>query len=76
MTARQRRPRTAAQAREAAVEAKLIAEPLLPDNEADPSHEATHQGCYEMLRISAHLNEVPPGACIARHNNRSLCLVG
>src|SRR6266700_1061799 len=28
------------------------------------------------MRISAHLDEVPPGACIARHNNRSFCLVG
>ncbi|MCP3020342.1 DUF1484 family protein [Cupriavidus basilensis] len=58
MTARQRRPRTAAEAREAAVEARLIAEPLLPDHEADPSHEATHQGCHELLRISAHLESV------------------
>ncbi|MHA7678592.1 DUF1484 family protein [Cupriavidus sp. PET2-C1] len=58
MTARQRRPRTAAAAREAAVEARLIAEPLLPDNESGPRHEATHQGCHELLRISAHLESV------------------
>ncbi|MGO4152188.1 DUF1484 family protein [Cupriavidus sp. YAF13] len=58
MTARQRRPRTAAEAREAALEARLIAEPLLADNAADSSHEATHQGCHELLRISAHLESV------------------
>ncbi|MBB1634799.1 DUF1484 family protein [Cupriavidus sp. UME77] len=58
MTVRQRRPRTAAEAREAAVEARLIAEPLLPGNEAGPSHDATHRGCHELLRISAHLESV------------------
>ena len=58
MTARQRRPCTAAEAREAAVEARLIAEPLLPDHEPDPSREATHPGCHELLRISAHLESV------------------
>ncbi|AJG17430.1 DUF1484 family protein [Cupriavidus basilensis] len=58
MTARQRRPRTAAEAREAALEARPIAAPLLPSNDPGPSHEATHQGCHELLRIRAHLESV------------------
>lgn len=62
MTARQRRPRTAAEAREATMEAKPIAEPALLEIESTPdaerNHEAIQQSCDELLRVSAGLESL------------------
>ena len=58
LTARQRHPRTAAEAREAATEAKLIAEPLARAGEATPTHETIHQSCHDLLRVSAGLESL------------------
>ncbi|WP_454726270.1 MULTISPECIES: DUF1484 family protein [Cupriavidus] len=60
MTARQRRPRTAAEAKQAAKDAKPIAAPLLPAEEASTpgthrSHETIQQTCHDLLRVSAGL---------------------
>ncbi|MDF3840059.1 DUF1484 family protein [Cupriavidus basilensis] len=62
MTARQRRPRTAAEAREAAMEARPIAEPAMLDirvaPDADWSRQTIEQSCHELLRVSAGLESL------------------
>ncbi|MCP3020341.1 DUF1484 family protein [Cupriavidus basilensis] len=58
MTARQRHPRTATEAREAATKAKLIAEPLARAGETTPTHETIHQSCHDLLRVSAGLESL------------------
>ncbi|WP_454733268.1 MULTISPECIES: DUF1484 family protein [Cupriavidus] len=59
MTARQRHPRTAAEAKQSAKEAKPIAAPLLPAHEstlgAHRNHETIQQTCHDLLRVSAGL---------------------
>ncbi|MGO4330205.1 DUF1484 family protein [Cupriavidus sp. 2TAF22] len=62
MTARQRRPRTAAEARKAAREARLVADPLLPEIQPTPTaqwpQETIQQSCDDLLRVSAGLESV------------------
>lgn len=62
MTARQRHPRTAAEARNAASEAKLIADPLPLDHcsafEGEWNHQTIQQSCDDLLRVSAGLDSL------------------
>jgi len=62
VTARQRHPRTDAEARNAAKEAKPIAAPLPLDNdsalEGEWNHQTIQQSCDDLLRVSAGLDSL------------------
>lgn len=62
MTARQRRPRTAAEARNAAMEAKLVADPMPPESDAtfgaEWNYKTIQQSCDDLIRVSAGLDSL------------------